>query len=189
MYFWKHLLVDHLSSWCLNLWNLPSNINNNQYHQINMVGQAFKHEKLVCHKTRTGLFLECTSCDKSILFYCSLFNDWHVSSKEIHSEVFSKRCGGKFEDGKSLCSEVCLLSEHSPAEWNKCFNTAWKTNSSIQTTNWKLVDTFLSNEIAKQHNSQNKRDPEEAEMSLWGPLQTLIIGFWYSFTHQMIQNV
>lgn len=39
-----------------------------------------------------------------------------VISKEIHSEVFSKRCGGKFEDGKSLCSEVCLLSEHSPAE-------------------------------------------------------------------------
>lgn len=112
-----------------------------------------------------------------------------MSSKEIHSKVFSKRWEGKFEDEKSLCSEVCLLSEHSAAEWNKCFNIAWKTNSSIQTMNWKLFDTFLSNEIAKQHHSQNKRYPEEAEMSLWGHLQTLITGFWYSFTHQMIWSV
>ena len=66
-----------------------------------------------------------------------LINDWHDSSKEIHSKVLSKRRKGKFEDGKSLCSEVHRLSEHSPAEWNKCLNIAQKTNSSISAVNWK----------------------------------------------------
>lgn len=85
-----------------------------------MVGQAFKHEKLIGYENRIGLFQDCNSCGKSILFYCYLFNDWYDSSKEIHS----KRCKGKFEDGKCLCSEVHLLSEHSPAEWNKFLNIA-----------------------------------------------------------------
>lgn len=89
-----------------------------------MEGQAFRHEKLIGYEKRIGLFQDCNSCGKSILFYCYLFNDWHDSSKEIHSKVFSKRRKGKFEDGKSLCSEVHPLSEHSPAEWNKCLNIA-----------------------------------------------------------------
>lgn len=105
-------------------WNLPSNVNNKPDKQIITVCQAFNHEKLIGYENRMGFFQDYNSCGKSILFY-SYFSDWHDSSKEIHSEVFSKS-QEKSEDGKSLSSEDHLLSEYSPPAWKKCLNIPLK---------------------------------------------------------------
>lgn len=105
-----------------------------KYHQINRVGQAFKHEIVVCYENRIGLFQNTLAVARQSFFTATYLMPgiWVLKKSILKSSLKEE----KFEDGKSLCSKVFLLSEHSPAEWNKCFNITWKTNSSNSNNEW-----------------------------------------------------